>query len=104
MSDNALFNNLKTAVFILVMLCDVVAQGQSSQASAVTNTPQSDLQQGAATVSEIIAAEVDRKITLEDSFSLGKGCLVQVPADHPTIPTPYSGLIFKDGCYTTKNR
>jgi hypothetical protein len=91
MSVNTLFNNLKTALFILVILCDVVAHGQSSQASAVTKKPQSDLQQSASEVSELIATDGDRKISVEDSFSLSKGYLVKVPANHPTTPTPYSG-------------
>lgn len=91
MRVDALFNKLKTALFILALCFDAVAYGQSSQSSPVAKTPQIDLQQGAAAVSEIITTDVDRKITLEDSFSLGKGYLVEVPADHPTIPTPYRG-------------
>jgi hypothetical protein len=90
MSVHALFSNTKTVVLIFpICFCSAI-YGQNAPSSTVINSPQVNLKEGNV-VSELIATDSDRKTSLDDTFSLGKGYLVQVPENHTIIPTPYSG-------------
>ncbi len=87
----AFFNDSKTFVFLVLLGFFVAAYGQDSQSSTTTETHQINLQERSTVVSEQSNAVVDRKLALEETFSAGKGYLVQVPSNHPTIPTLYIG-------------
>jgi len=92
MALNALLSNIKTGLFFLLYVLYSVAHGQSSLSSTATTTLPINLQEKSITDSERTSADADRKLTSEDTFSVGKGYLIQVPTDHPTVPTPFKGL------------
>jgi hypothetical protein len=94
MNVNTLFNDSKAVVFQVLFVFSVVAYGQDSQSSAIAKTPQINLQEGSSIALEDKLSAIGERIVKEDTFSLGKGYLIQVPADHSTVPSTYQGAFF----------
>lgn len=91
MKVNALIDKKKTLVFFLLQGLFMVSYGQNDQSTVVAKGSQINLQERSYAEWENKGTAIQEKLTSEDTFSLGKGAVVQAPTDHSKIATPSDG-------------
>lgn len=78
-------------LLIFILGCYSLAFGQEHGSHLTPAAPELIGQTKVAINDNTIKSDVDAKIMSEGTFSLGKGYLIQVPANHPTTPTEQKG-------------
>lgn len=91
MKISVLSNFILIVFFLVLCSFSVVAYGQSNLLGTPPETLRNNVQEKSSVVLENNRTTIDEKLLAEDNFSAGKGYLIQVPTNHPTVPTVYNG-------------